>query len=241
MCMRSDGISPIRPAQRYQRRWYFDMIAWVAALAVCGYPLAGLLSSFLGIADDSITVPFRIFVVALSGAALLQGATRAPLRTIDAPIGLFWLAYSFRLFWDAYVVEVPGADTALLYFAVIVLASVLALGMVANAWDERNSALCFLVVGGTVCAGSIYLLVGGAIDLTYHEESGRFGTDKVNPISLGHVGCTTVLMSIVLYSMPGGKLQKTFAVACAGLGFSLLYLAASRGPVICFVAAIGAY
>lgn len=222
-------------------RWYLDLTAWTAALAISGYPVAGLFSTYLGIADDSISVPFRVFVFAMAIAAFWRGIARAPLRAVDGWLVAFWVVYSFRLLWDTYIEEVPDADVALLSFGVTVLVPVVALALVANTWNERNVILCFMVVGTIVCAGGIWLSQSGLVDIKYLEETGRLGFYKVNPISLGHVGCTTALASIALFDRTDSKLLKGIALACAGIALAMLYVAASRGPVVAFVASIIAY
>ncbi|NOX41796.1 MAG: O-antigen ligase family protein [Alphaproteobacteria bacterium] len=210
-------------------------------MAVSGYPVIGLISTFLGITDDSISVPFRIFVVALAMVAFLQGKVRGGIRPVDGWLAFFFVIYMFRLLWDAFVMEVTGADSALLAFSVTVLVPVIVLALTANAWNDRNVAMCFVVVGTIVSAGGIWLSQSGIVDITYFEETGRLGFTKINPISLGHVGVTTVLASIVLFVRSSSNSSKGFALACAGISLAMIYFAASRGPVVAFIASIIAY
>jgi O-antigen ligase len=219
--------------------WYFDLIAWTAALAVHGYPAVGLLSTYLGIADDRLSVPFRVFVFALAITALWKGKSRAPLRAVDGGLLVFWIVYSLRLLWDTYVAQVPDADTALLFFTVAVVPPVLALALTADSWNDRNVALCFMALGTAICAGGIWLSRSGLVDTTYYE--GRLGFEKINPIGLGHVGCTTVLATIVFFEKAGSRFKQAISLISAGLGLAVLYLAESRGPVLALAAAFTAY
>jgi len=227
--------------RRRQKIWYFDLIAWTAALAVSGYPLVGLLSTYLGIEDDSISVPFRVFVFFLAIIACWWGYSKAPLRAIDNWIAMFLVIYLFRLLWDAYIVNVDGAELALLTFVVTVLVPVIALALTANIWNDRNVAFCFLMVGTIVCGAGVWFILSGEVDLKYFEETGRLGFTKINPISLGHVGTTTVLAAIVLSDGSDSRILKGIALACGCLALVMLYLAASRGPVVAFIACFIAY
>ena len=174
-----------RPAglKRRPNRWWLDLTAWTAALAVSGYPAVGLLSTYFGIEDSSLSIQFRVFVFVLAIATFWRGRARGPLRALDGWLGAFWLVYAIRLLWDTYIEEVPDAEEALLFFTVAVVAPVVALAMAANSWNDRNVAMCFMAVGTFVCVGAIWLSQSGLVDMTYYERTARLGFDKINPIS----------------------------------------------------------
>lgn len=234
--------APTVDSRRHPPRWYFDLTAWVAALSVSGYPLAGMLSTYWEINDDRLTVPFRVLVVILAACALLQARARSRFSALSGLLVAFWALYLIRLLWDAYIADVPSADTALLAFVVAVLIPVVAVSISARVWDDRNAAYCFMTTGALVCAAGLFFWLSGVLDLAYYEETGRLGFEKVNPISMGHVGCTTALVATVHYFyVPGGLRHRIIALVCAALGLALLVLGASRGPILAFVAALASY
>ncbi|MGH6804122.1 MAG: O-antigen ligase family protein, partial [Methyloceanibacter sp.] len=75
-----------------------------------------------------------------------------------------------------------------------------------------------------------------------YDETGRLSLEKVDPISLGHVACTTVLAALVLGTDCRWKFVRgLIVVACAGVALWMLYLAASRGPVVSLVCCLAVY
>ena len=137
--------------------WFLDLTAWTAAFAISGYPIAALISTYMGIADDRTTLPFRVFVVVLALAALWIGARRTSLSAPDRWLIAFWLVYSCRLIWDTYFEYVDGAEHALLAFVVTVLIPAIALALISRTWVERSAALCLMAVGVLVCLIALWL------------------------------------------------------------------------------------
>jgi O-antigen ligase len=224
-------------------KWFLDLTAWTAALAISGYPVAALISTFAGVSDDSISVIFRLLVFGLAAVAFWRNASRVPLVALDGWLTLFWLIYAGRLLWDWTEPSVVGADIAIQIFIASVMIPTLAVGVSARNWNDRNSAWCFLAVGTLVCAGGLWLNASGsAADAALYETTGRLSFDKVNPISLGHVACTTMLATLVLGTDSRWKFFRgLIVVACAGVALWMLYLAASRGPVVSLVCCLAAY
>jgi O-antigen ligase len=220
-------------------RWFLDVTAWTAAFAISGYPIAALISTYYGIADDSITVPFRMFVVALAFASVWAGARRASLSAPDVWLMTFWAIYTFRLIWDSYFASVEGAESALLAFMVTGVVPAVALVLISKTWVERNVVLCLMVLGVLVCLGGWWLGTSDVgDDRAFFDEGGRLGFDKVDPITLGHIACTTLFASVALLVYERSKLYRLLALLAGCLALAMLYLAASRGPLVAFAVGI---
>ncbi|MDQ6703604.1 MAG: O-antigen ligase family protein [Pseudomonadota bacterium] len=222
--------------------WFLDLTAWTAAVAVSGYPVAALISTYAGVSDNSVSVIFRLFVVGLAAVAFWRGAARAPMVAPDGWLMLFLLVYATRLIWDFTEPDVVGVDFAIQNFIAAAMIPAFAIALHVRSWDERNVAWCFLTVGTLVCAGGLWLNAAGlAGDAVLYDTTGRLSFEKVNPITLGHVACTTVLAALVLGPDRGSKLFRGLMLACAGVALWMLYLAASRGPVVSLVCCLAAY
>ena len=222
-------------------RWFLDLTAWTAAFAISGYPIAALISTYLGIADGTTTLPFRIFVFVLALAALWVGARRTSLSAPDGWLIAFWLVYSCRLIWDTYFEYVDGAEDALLVFVVTVLVPAISLALISRTWVERSVALCLMAVGVLVCLTALWLNTQDMVADALYYKTGRLGFDKVDPITLGHVACTTLFASVALVACEPSKIFRAAALAASGIALAMLYFVASRGPLVAFVAGMGAF
>jgi O-antigen ligase len=215
--------------------WFLDLTAWTAAFAISGYSIAALISTYFGIADDSTTVPFRIFVFVLSLAALRIGAHRTSLTAPDGWLIAFWLAYFCRLVWDTYFEYVAGSEQALLFFVVAVLVPVSTLALISRTWVERSVALCLMTIGVFVCLSALWLNAQGTVEDALYYEEGRLGFNKVDPITLGQVACTTLFASVALVACEPSKIFRAAALVVSGIALAMLYFAASRGPLVAAV------
>lgn len=222
--------------------WFLDLTAWTATAAVSGYPVAALISTYAGVSDNSISVIFRLFVIGLASAAFWRSAWRAPMVALDGWLTLFWQVYTMRLIWDLTEPSVVGADDALQYLILATMIPTLAIALTVRSWDERNVAQCFLAVGMVVCVGSLWLNAADLTgDATLYDTTGRLSFGKINPISLGEVGCTSVLAALVLGTDRRSKFFRGLMAGCAGVALWTLYMAASRGPIMSLVVCLAAY
>lgn len=207
----------------------------VFALSIAGYPLAGMLAPYFDIADSLVSMAFRLLVVALS---VLAVATVRPQERITPSRWLlvFFAAYLVRLGWDWLMEVSPDADEALLYFVVVCAIPALAVNLSIRRWDETRACFTVVLVGAIGCAMAWWSLNAGFGD----TDRGRLVFDKLNPISVGHMGATTLLACIAL--LPQVRLTWLRLAILVGLGVLGLYmvvLGASRGPLVAMVAAVG--
>lgn len=206
---------------------------WALALALVGYPVAGLIGSALNWDSTLASIPFRLGVLALSG---VLWARSPPLRTWarNSPwLMAFTLLYLLRLLWDFGVAGVPGAGEAFVFYCIAVLVPAAPLGLTAGQLREEQAAQAIALTGGLVCvmAVSMYFMEWG-MDRSLTEQTRRLSFEAVNPITLGHVAVTTIIAALaILHRGPRG-LQRALAPVLMVVALTCLVLAASRAPLL---------
>ena len=221
---------------RLARRCLPDMsgaAGWALALALVGYPVAGLIGSALNWDSTLASIPFRLGVLALSA---VLWAKSPPLRTWarNSPwLMAFTLLYLLRLLWDFGVAGVPGAGEALTFYTIAVLVPAAALGLVAGQLREEQAAQAIALTGGLVCvmAVTMYFMEWG-MDRSLTEQTRRLSFEAVNPITLGHVAVTTIIAALAILRRGRRGWQRGLAPVLMGIALTCLVLAASRAPLL---------
>jgi hypothetical protein len=153
--------APHNQARRDAPVWYFDLTAWAVALSVIGYPIAGLIASYLGIGDDTISIIYRVFIASLSGFVFVKNTMKFGLGTIDNMLILFMFIYIIRLTWDYNVGETIGIDRIFLFYVVAVITPVLLISLPRGGWYPVNANYCFFVVGSAVTTLALLMFALG--------------------------------------------------------------------------------
>lgn len=220
-------------ARRTSKQWYLDPTAIAAALVVNGYAMSGILATYLGLpdADQRLSYVVRILTIVVSGLAFSASFRARTLSKIDVALVVFWLMYLTRLLWDLSDPAIELTDIALIFF---LGACTIPSGLIASShrdWDEQNVARTLILSGLVVCAGGLLLRNVAVEGESLATVSGRLSFNKLNPIALGHVGCTTVLASI---SILAGKRTKWWwiALVATSIAMVLMTFAASRGALV---------
>lgn len=220
------------PPQAARRSVDTTLYALFLALALTGYPLAGVVTSALRWEGPTISYAFRILVLLLGAGLAGQAILRRGPRMPSVLVLIFFSMYFMRLYYDAFIDPLQGADFAFTFYVSVVLTPSLALAVAIDGYDETKFALSTFWVGSVACV-SIALLdaIGWASRL---EDTGRLSFDALNPITVGFTGLFTLLAIIALWRQRP-RLIPVFLIAGAFAIFSIIE-AASRGP-----AAAGAF
>lgn len=209
------------------------LYALFLALALTGYPLAGVVTSALGWEGPTISYAFRILVIllgaGLAGQAVLRGRPRLP----PVLVLIFFSLYFVRLYYDAFIDPLQGADFAFTFYVGVVLTPCLAMAVAIDGYDEAKFALSTFWVGSVACV-SIALLDAAGWGVGRLEDTGRLSFDALNPITVGFTGLFTLLAIIALWRQRP-KLIPVFLIGGAFAIYSIIE-SASRGP-----AAAGAF
>lgn len=221
------------PPQAAGRSVNTNLYALFLALALTGYPLAGVVTSALGREGPTISYAYRILVLllgaGLSGQAILRGRP----RMLPVLILIFFSLYFVRLYYDAFIDPLQGADFAFLFYVSVVLTPSLAVALASDGYDETKFALNTFWVGSVACV-SIALLDAAGWGTGRLEDTGRLSFDALNPITVGFTGLFTLLAIIALWRQRP-RLIPAFLIGGAFAIYSIVE-AASRGP-----AAAGAF
>ncbi len=219
----------------------------VVALGIGAYPL---LATFMAVADitytrmPSITLRFTVVVLALV-ALVLNGSSFRPYNTrFLLVLALFWSAYLLRILTDGFISQ----DMSQLYNPIEVLFMALAfvllpmLPALIGLNDKSNRLAYMFLFAITGITVALLMLQSADILLALRELEGvRFSVEKLNPISVGYVGATMVLLCAVGAFRPKGVLSLLslgFYGAGAGCGLFVLMIAASKGPVAALLVAL---
>ena len=212
------------------------LLAWLIALMVVGYPLAGLTAVVSGLDSILTSVPFRTVVVVLAALAVITYTGSGRRFRLNGLILLFFWLYSIRLLVDVGRGAFEDAARDTIFFLGTVVAPAAAIMVAGRHFDEYRTASSIFIVGVSVSAFSLLLNALGLTDLT--ETTGRLQFESVNAIALGHVAVSTLISAVVIWP----KLRKPFSRGALLTGcvlcLALLILAASRGPVLALVLAM---
>lgn len=213
---------------------------WILSLSIGGYPIVAAISEFLDIENQLISVPYRALILTFSTLIIISILLRKNLKLNAFWIvwWAFWALYLARLFvdgrlnsealkleeweywlWAVGVALVPAAALGSKYVSCIhnktlVLITVLGVvGIVAN--------LCIIYTEQNLLNVSDLIAI-------------RAETKVLNPITLGHLAVTTLVLSgFRLLSKEKPRVIAFAFYSLAGV-ISLLGLlsSSSRGPVL---------
>ena len=217
-------------------------------LTVAGYPLTAIVAELLVGAEDGriFTVPYRALVVLVSLVLVLfvpVGPGRMRHTAFWECWWSFWFLYILRVVTDTVIVPIelrlPISD----YFLYGIGATFIpAIGMAAAAkhLDEERAPQALLVAAalGSLLA-LIYILSTREIADIDAAAARRFGSAMLNPISLGHIGASTIILAGWWLMFGIGSrafLERISLFVVMGIGLAALVLSSSRGPVLALAA-----
>ncbi|CAH2396621.1 O-antigen ligase family protein [Mesorhizobium ventifaucium] len=213
---------------------YKDLWAWSFALAIAGYPLVGLLSSVTARADDKLSIAFRILVVCLCGLSFLFSDRQKAWRFGDVWLLSFAGLYLLNLGIDY---ETRGASDTLVFAMITSIVPAAFLALSTNRWSEINVAWALFAVGALSVVGIVWLQHSGSSAVLL-DNSDRVHFERLNPISIGHAGLTTLIASYTLIRVYQRKILKFAIFAVAVASAVVMSLAAARGPAVALACCI---
>jgi O-antigen ligase len=221
------------------------------AMALLGYPLVAALAGLAGLGESSApSIALRVGVVLLAAYVLFE----RPLHVTQS-LGWFifgtmwfWSAYLGRILVDGFARDVPLQLSGTEYLAYAVMFSLLpAFGALQGPPDPARSAL---LLRRLVLAGLMTLLLAALAFLRSLTDiqsalQNRAGLEKLNPISLGHLGVSMFLLACVLLgsgrARRGGGFITLAALLTLLFGGAAAGMAGSKGPFVAMLVAAAAY
>ena len=212
--------------------------AGLLALSFMGYPLVAGASLALGGYERGASVAFRGVMLALAltvlGMASVQ-RLRWP-RGAILIVGAFWFALLVRFLWDLSIVSLPidlPWDEYLITILGVTFVPALALARLPDLECLQRAASQMRVLG---IIASMGVAAGVYALLEEIQKMGRLGFESLNPISVGHMGVTLVIVAVFAGSR--GRLGMLIRVLAALLGFVLTIASGSRGPALALAIAL---
>ena len=222
---------PLRTTS-FARRWAPRMMI----LSLFSYPAIALVTSIADMDSRVAAVPLRI-VVFFIALYVIAGTYRDGrwLRK-NYWIAAFALLYLARLLYDWQIAGVPKASEALTFYLVACLIPCVASGMAGIiALGEKSAAWQLALAGGAICGLALLMSalgLGAARTYDPWATGGRLSFEALNPITLGHIGASTLiaLLSITRTRMPAANFL--VLVGLAAIALWTIIAAGSRGPML---------
>ena len=209
---------------------------------ISGYEIAASLTSLSGVLSTPASIGVRLFVVSCALIAISMDFGKAQFGSRRLILGycIFWYAYLLRIAYATTLSSEPLMLPAWQYYSWAVGACALPmLGL--SLWSprkeegDRNFLTLFLVL---VCGGVLASFGASSIEVNQNNEmvdTGRLQLTALNPILLGQLGTTILVMSVWVlsnrYQMHRLTMKIIFSAAVL-LGAGLLIGSNSRGPLV---------
>ncbi|MBC2382864.1 O-antigen ligase family protein [Pseudomonas sp. WS 5106] len=217
--------------------------AFLVAVVV-GYPVVAAVSELLDINNRLASVPYRVIVLLLSLAILCTMVhVRFRLTLFWGAWWLFWGMYLFRIFLDS--VLVPDSFPVPVYeywMQSVFVCLIPAVAMAAKVDNISERAL----LSGIAAVGVLGLLLTGVVLIAKEQVSfgelfsGRLETPTLNPIALGHVAVTVMLISLCGFRIGSLPSKFTYGI-CFLIGVAGLIGSGSRGPILSLIVVVIAW
>jgi O-antigen ligase len=238
---RPEGVSQTRSPGDPERNtpytgttWWCDVVAWTVALTFVGYPLVGLAAAYLSILDDRLAFAFRIGVAALALVVFCGNSLRYGVKLPNAGLTLFMVLYTSRLIWDTGRASQPDADQILVLYAALVAIPLIALVVPRAPWRVANIITCCFWITSASVVLILVLHTAGFSVTPGRETAYRLSFERLNPITVGHTASLSLLS--VLIGWPHWRSRwKPATLLVVPVSVLVLFLAASRGPLLALI------
>jgi hypothetical protein len=228
----------VRPATPARAGANPHVYACFLALAVIGYPVAGVLTTVLQFEGSNISYVFRASVIALAVVVSWQALFGRTIQALPLVFIVFLALYSVRLYYDSFISYIPDADYAIFYFFGVCLIPAIGTALASASYDHEKHAIWTFIVGGFASVSIVGIeLLGLAGAASRTEEIGRLSFQALNPITVGYAGLFTVVAAVFLWFRVSPHLRPILVVVGLIAGYSFIQ-AASRGPFVAGVLCI---
>ena len=236
MIMDAEGFR-FRPPILSMRRWD---VAILYALTVAGYPLVSAVPTFVAVDSRLASLTFRALYLALSIGILVRNLRQRAVydRAAWFPIALFWILYTARIVWDTQFhsssLSLNPPDYFIWAFGTCFVPMLAFFGFADDTTLDlaASTTLITATIATALALFVSYKALTSGVSATY--ATGRLETETLNPISLGHLGASTAILSFVFFARWHGSKRLLLVLACA-VGLFAVVASASRGPLLALV------
>ena len=229
-----------------------NLYAALLALNLVGFSVVASLANSLGVLATPYAITMRALVLGLSCAllvmAVMRNYTAFSKNYFLLFFLLFWMAYILRLYYEtSFRPSLLKDDPEEYWIWAVGTCLVPALALLVKVKNEAFEtayrwSLLFLLF-----SSCMVLFSGNSSSLSSSgiiQDIGRFNTESLNPITIGHIGLSLMLLFIwsFLQHSKGLSIKKRMLVfAGILLGIYLVISSASRGPFATFFVVIFFY
>lgn len=226
--------------------WFYSLLA---ALNLAGFPAVAALALIFGGSSTQLSIAMRTVILGMSVGLLFLAAVRRQTYLMKGwywlPLSIFWAAYIARLWYSTEAEPHLLSRAPLEYWMWAIGACLIPmLGLLTKpnerAW--RLSYICSMAL--LILAGVIVAIHGTTLvepDGSGSYDTGRLRLDSLNPIAVGHLGVSLLLLAVWPLISDGGKLGRWYRpalISAAVIGLYLATAAASRGPIVSLVVVV---
>jgi O-antigen ligase len=212
-------------------------------LCFTGFGLLSFIPEYTRLNSRDVIIPLRAIILVLSILVLLLASSHKLLR-FDRGFQFFiafWLCYLIRVFTDTYIDPVyllRERDIYVLFAVGVSFVPALAFFVIPSSRGLRRALFIMHALLTVIAVLALTELPG---ILALQRQAFRLaGNATENPISLGHIGTSLSILSLVIYLA-----QKTrhrwltvFLLGTFFIGLTILLLTGSRAPAIGLLVAI---
>lgn len=221
--------------------WRAKWAGWILVATLAGYPIIAAASVLAQVPNRPLSIVFRAALVlscALVLTACVHGRPTARSPWFQVAWGSFWFLYLSRMVLDfafnPEVVQLPWMEYATFAIGVCLLPAMAARHVDAQALSQqvRDGLLWFIGVGLALNLWVIVAEVGVAENVALAQL--RVETETLNPISLGHLGVSGLLVAIwCLATDRSATITRRLALlSLVALAAFAVVTSASRGPML---------
>lgn len=213
-------------------------------LCFIGYQLAT--SLLLPVSSDiegisrSVTIPYRAFALFVSLLVIMNNFRR-PIGILPSALKVFlffWGILVIRIYYDVYIrTDVDLNDTTQLWLYVFGICLPAVFSIIRSYKYIDLEIAFYWILGLTALILIISLFSNQALLVSSDELEGRQeGNLAFNTIAFGHLGATTIILSIyILLKRKLNYVQQGLVITSILLSIFCLLRAGSRGPILALV------
>ncbi len=210
------------------------MVSLVFVGTLCGYPIVAALSILIDVENRMLSVPFRALILSSSLFLVMFFLRRPKKFSLCVSVWVFfWMMFLSRLFLEFFfnneALIFDWGEMILYSIGVCFLPSLAFLFVKQDFYASID--LKTVVLACVTAMLLTALAIGKEFDFAI-LLAGRIETDTLNPIALGHLGLTAMLLSIwTLLHSKNTNVTRLFLVVSIVVSFVCVLASGSRGPI----------
>lgn len=212
---------------------------YVCVVGLAGYALVASVTNILPIPNNLVSIVMRSSVALASLMIIVMNVGKRTQRPVDAALGLamaFWVMYFLRILHDTTFTPETLAFSQSYYFIWSLGGSFLPMFALAT-WEPRVTELhrtsqvlyVSFLIAGLLVALSVFVA-----ELPRAHDPSRFRLASLNPIAVGQLGTTIMILSLwaMIYRTHKTTWNTALLVSGGVLGLLVTIIANSKGPLV---------